>query len=376
MNQKQGDFLVQLNEEKYLSLCPIRSKMVKKVKQVLLLFISFHAFWLLFYFLSNSNFFEGHFWYYYSRQIVIDSIGFVGFLSAVYFLFPNLNIRKKRCLYIFFALALVIILGWLQFEAQEWKINSDPYTTVAVKPNSVKAVRLQQPGGAIIYAMLKEAVYLLLGLGYAYMLDSIKKDKKAKALENANMQAELKILRYQINPHFLFNTINNIYYLALIQSEKTADALLQLSKILRYILNEKEATVSLGQEVEYLEQYIQLQLFRFPEGCIRKNISLDYKIRQRTIAPLLLITFVENAFKHGVSDRADTPILISLSNENGSLYYEVVNQIGDKLSKDSTMGIGLANLKRRLELLYPSSHHLELMEKEGHFIAKLHLSSL
>ncbi|UAY56707.1 sensor histidine kinase [Arachidicoccus terrestris] len=279
-------------------------------------------------------------------------------------------------MYIFFALALVIILGWLQFEAQEWKINSDPYTTVAVKPNSVKAVRLQQPGGAIIYAMLKEAVYLLLGLGYAYMLDSIKKDKKAKALENANMQAELKILRYQINPHFLFNTINNIYYLALIQSEKTADALLQLSKILRYILNEKEATVSLGQEVEYLEQYIQLQLFRFPEGCIRKNISLDYKIRQRTIAPLLLITFVENAFKHGVSDRADTPILISLSNENGSLYYEVVNQIGDKLSKDSTMGIGLANLKRRLELLYPSSHHLELMEKEGHFIAKLHLSSL
>lgn len=344
---------------------------------MLLLFLLFQLFWFLFHFLSNANLFANHFWYYYPRQMVVDSVGFIGFVLAIYVLFPNLNNKQQLYLYIIFSLLLIAGLGWLQFELQEWRLNSEPLSMVfKINNQSIKAAKLQQASGAAIYAMLKVAIYILLGIGYAYMLDNFKKDKKAKELENANMEAELKILRYQINPHFLFNTINNIYYLAIIQSEKTADALLQLSRILRYVLDAKKATGPLDQEIDYLEQYIDLQLFRFPDGHIIKNIDVPDKFKEKAIAPLLLITFVENAFKHGVLDKRATPIIINLKGENGQLIYEVVNQVGDKLSKDMSMGIGLANLKRRLELLYPSSHLLEISEQDGQFTAKLQLDLL
>jgi sensor histidine kinase YesM len=212
-----------------------------------------------------------------------------------------------------------------------------------------------------------------LGLGFAFAKDWFVKERTALVLEKEKAQAELSLLRNQLNPHFLFNTINNIYYLALIQSTKTADALLKLSDLLRYVLHEKSDWVSLDKEYQYLLKFIELHRLRFPKDQINLELGQEAQFAAYQIPPMLLLTFVENAFKHGDPGTETEPVTIQLRVEGNKLYYSVRNKIAQGISKDLNSGIGIPNLMKRLQILYPNQHQIRMVESKDYFIAELEI---
>lgn len=177
-------------------------------------------------------------------------------------------------------------------------------------------------------------------------------------------KAELLSLKAQVNPHFLFNTMNGIYSLALEQSDKTAPVIVKLSELMRYNISEiQNDTVLLSREIEYLKNYIDLQKMRL-ENTIDVQFRISEINPEMSIAPLLLIPFVENAFKYGVSSAHLSVIMIELRHNNGELLLLIVNEKAggnDVLMKNET---GINNVKRRLELTYPDRHELNITETE------------
>ncbi|MEL6923418.1 MAG: histidine kinase [Bacteroidota bacterium] len=201
--------------------------------------------------------------------------------------------------------------------------------------------------------------------------DAQRAKRREQALREEKMAAELSFLKAQTNPHFLFNTLNNLYGLARRQSTQTAPTIMQLSNIMRYILYECSApTVAIGQEVKIIEDYIRLEQLRYDDGL---DLKFDTQIDDPTqgIAPLLLLPFAENAFKHGISEmRFDRFIFISLSLNEAQLEYRVENSTSEE-DTTSEVGIGLRNVKRQLELIYPGQHQLELGQRGARFIVQL-----
>jgi len=367
--------------DQYLSIMTKQAHTIAKgLLKLLLLFFIFHAFWLLFYILSSSPILKMELLHIYFKQSVISSIGFVTFCLAAFWLFPFFISRNKYAWLVVLSLIIIITVGYLQFLAQDWQISplkTSPAIEKNIPPSTGKktalAVPLRQAIGAPVRAMLNIFVYLLLGIGYAYMKDWFIKDRRTRILEKEKIQAELALLRYQLNPHFLFNTINDIYYLAIIKSDKTANAILKVSDLLRYVLNEKEDQVALEKEIHHLKEFVNLQQFRFPDQFIDLNLDITDCVSRCQIAPLLLITFAENAFKHGEPGTKEDPIKIILSAKDKKLIYTVINKINGNGIKDPTTGIGLTNLKRRLSLLYPDRHQLKLGEENGYFSAHLQI---
>ncbi len=196
-------------------------------------------------------------------------------------------------------------------------------------------------------------------------------------LEKKNRNSELALLRTQLNPHFLFNTLNNIDALITSDQEKASDAVIKLSEIMRFTLYEANTDrISLDKELNYLENYISLQQLRLKNPYFVKfDKSVDCS--GKVIAPMLFIPFVENAFKHGLKNIVAPGIEIELSCEKDTLKFEVVNRYSliEEQNKDNTSGIGLANTKKRLELLYPDKHKLEIRKSAGIFKVNLEIYS-
>lgn len=197
--------------------------------------------------------------------------------------------------------------------------------------------------------------------------------EREKNLINEKLESELKFLKTQINPHFLFNTLNNIYALARKQSERTPEAVLKLSKLMRFMLYEaSKKHILLVEEIRIINDYLELERMRY-NG--RLNIVFKHELDDdsQTIAPLLIIHFVENAFKHGASEaRFEAKILISVKLEKGMLTTEIVNTKEEPGATDDREKIGLRNIRRQLELLYPA-HHLEIKEGPLDYAVRLTL---
>ena len=209
---------------------------------------------------------------------------------------------------------------------------------------------------------------MLLGIAAAIKLFRlrIRALKKEKALVEEKLQSELKFLRSQTNPHFLFNTLNNLYHLARKNNSKTPDAILKLSGLMRFMLYEcSAATIPIQKEIGLIHDYIELEKLRYNER-LKIKFTVDIENDGQEIAPLLLMPFVENAFKHGASESTGNIwVHIFLKIKNGVLEFSVKN------SKDSTEaekeeGIGLKNIKRQLDLIYPG-HVLEIKNAENEF---------
>jgi len=213
--------------------------------------------------------------------------------------------------------------------------------------------------------------FIVIAYVYRFFIDWIIIDRIKNKLENEKLKSDLKSLRYQLNPHFLFNIINNIYYLSLIKSDKTAKSLIQLSDLLRYVLDEKEDLTEIQNEVDYLKKFIELHKLRFSDAIVHFNVQEDIQNCKLKIPPMLLLTFIENAFKHGSKETISDPIKIELILSDDKLTYTVENTIGESISKDKTSGIGLKNLNQRLQLLYPNKHKVILTNNNNHFFAKL-----
>ncbi len=207
------------------------------------------------------------------------------------------------------------------------------------------------------------ALLLLMG-GFIRLAHSfVKSQNEKKVLENANLNAEVNFLKSQINPHFLFNTLNGIYSQAHAKSEYTEHSILKLSDLLRYVLYESgEDKVDLSKDIQYLSNYIDLQKLR-----ISQKVKIEYEVNGNTagqqIAPLLLITFVENAFKHGISYARPSVIKIQLQIFEKTLTLLVSNPVTETNSFAGG-GLGLKNVIRRLDLLYPGKYWLDIVHND------------
>lgn len=211
----------------------------------------------------------------------------------------------------------------------------------------------------------------LIGLffGMEITRQKITLNEKINELTSEKLDNELRMLKAQINPHFLFNTLNNIYGLALKKSDETPDVILQLSKIMRYNIYEaSRPKISIEKDIENIKDFIEIQKIRHYLLRVVFNESIDNPSQE--ISPLILIQFVENAFKYGVSESLqESYILLDLKLENKILTFTVENSKENNHPKDTTK-LGLKNIKRQLELLYPQ-HILEISEKENSFMVYL-----
>ncbi len=210
---------------------------------------------------------------------------------------------------------------------------------------------------------------------YKFFTDRIQAEKKEKEKNQENLKSELSFLRSQISPHFLFNIMNNIAAMVRLKSEELEPTVHKLSSLMQYMLYETdEEKVLLQNEIENLQNYIDLQKQRFSNKLIL-HVSLAVKENWYTIEPMLLIPFVENAFKHGTGLVLQPEIEIEMNAENGKLHFIVKNKYTEtETTKDKIAGIGLANVKRRLELLYGNKHQLIINKTNNLFIISLELT--
>ena len=209
-----------------------------------------------------------------------------------------------------------------------------------------------------------------IGVTLFYWEENRRRERERQALLLENQRTELAFLRAQINPHFLFNTLNNVYSLLFLGSDRAPKIIERLTVMLRYGLYEQAETVSLEREIEYLLNYIELERLRLDhEPDLRLQLP-DPAQRQLRLPPLLLISFLENAFKHGDLRR---PLTVSLSVEKNRLHYRVVNYVAPHKQKDRVGGIGQENLRRRLDLLYPGRYGLHLRTEDDRHFADLQI---
>lgn len=208
--------------------------------------------------------------------------------------------------------------------------------------------------------------------------DWLSHERDRKELQSQQLQSELNFLKAQINPHFLFNTLNNLYALSLKKSEDAPKTVLMLSEMMRYMLYECNAAhVPLQKEINYLKNYLELEKIR-----LGKNFQVNFDVvgdsQTLEIAPLVFIPFVENSFKHGMNTQInDGFINISFQIEDGLIDFEISNSRNKQpirsLTGKKSGGIGLINIKRRLKLIYPEKHTLEVIEHPETYTTKLQI---
>lgn len=202
----------------------------------------------------------------------------------------------------------------------------------------------------------------------------IKLEGEKREMENKNLQSELQNLRYQLHPHFFFNSLNNIYSLIEISPKKAQQTVHSLSQLMRYLLYEtSREKVLLESEVHFLVKYIELMKLRH---SARHSIEYDFRYEQDgsyLIAPLLFMPLIENAFKHGISSIQDSSVFFSLKMENENLYFKTRNTNFPKEDDANRSGIGLENIQKRLQLIYPGKYKLSYGVQDGHYIVDLML---
>ena len=205
---------------------------------------------------------------------------------------------------------------------------------------------------------------------YGFLMEYLRTESHIEDLKNEQMKSELSFLRSQISPHFIFNILNSIVYLIRTKSDKKAEEVtIRLSSLMRYMLYDSDQKmILLGKELEYLKNYIDLQKMRF-EGDVKISMIEEGDVASYKIEPMLLIPFVENAVKHGVT-YVDNPFIdVFFIIQDGVLNFRVVNKKGEvsQEKKDESSGIGMKNVIRRLELLYPDKHHIQIKDSSDIF---------
>lgn len=217
------------------------------------------------------------------------------------------------------------------------------------------------------------SVIIIIGTIIRLYEQWIENDRINKEIEVKKNKTELESLKNQLNPHFLFNSLNSIYSLSTKKSNDTPEAVIMLSELMRYMLykaNDKK--VFLKDELQYIENYIKLQHIRIAKN---KNVKINIKgvISTQKISPLLFISYIENAFKYGTDFNGNTEIEIDISVKDNELQFKCVNIIGNRSKDEESSGIGMQNTKNRLELLYPNKHWLTTIENDNKFMVDLKL---
>jgi hypothetical protein len=286
------------------------------------------------------------------------------------YLIPNVLAKKKTMFYIaivtacfFLYLTILYIIVLNSNEHREW-LNSEDFRNYLKKMLARNPAYIQP--GPRYFSPGPIAVFLLVfvvGLGSNVVNQWFSAEDKKEEISKQQLQTELSFLKSQVNPHFLFNSLNSIYSLSVSNSKQTSDAVMKLSRILRYTLEEaKNNMVNLGHEVEFIKNYIELQKIRLTDNVSIKFVTKG-DIGSVSIAPLMLIPFIENAFKYGVSTHNESNVCAEIDAQDRDIRFTCTNTNFPTIAlKNKGTGTGISNTKRRLELLYPDKHTLDIKE--------------
>jgi len=288
-------------------------------------------------------------------------------IALVYFnfyvLMPRFLARRKYFYYAFTLSLAIILMGFVNVALKH---------VYASYGSALFAITAAFNFTNIMAAITERFYAVILTFVIKIGKDSIQNQQRVQEREKQFLEAELNFLKSQIQPHFFFNTLNNLYSLTLKKSDQAPEVVLKLSELMSYMLYEtNSAKVSLNKEIIYLQNYIDLEKLRFG-----KNLDLSFNIEEETdgvyLPPLVLILFIENSFKHGTRDAANNmKIDIRLKVEDGFLFFTAKNPVEENMVAKKLPGIGLKNAKRRLELIYGNNYSLEEVKAENEYTVSL-----
>jgi two-component system, LytTR family, sensor kinase len=292
------------------------------------------------------------------------------FYANLYWLAPKFLNKTHWWLY-----SLLILVGFAMYYL--YNIGIFKYVVLPKIPLEDRPKEGENEGWRnmfrIIFPILFYTLTLLIS-NILYLLEERRKEKEiSRKIEFQKVEAELNMLKLQISPHFLFNTLNNIRWLVRKKSEDSEESIMKLSEVLRYIIYDVNADkVTVRQEVEHLRNYINLQSLRIQSDA-EISFEVDPQAETLLIAPLLFIHFAENAFKYGVDAKNVPKIAMTIKKTDTGILFTCQNKILNAGNSLENEGVGISNVKRRLELLYPTVHTLQIDETNGIFNVKLEL---
>lgn len=305
-------------------------------------------------------------------------------------LMPRLLVKHKVVLYLVFSGVLLFasvsqlayLADFVIREYDEFAVAEEEQSLLDIQlPSETRPFFEDDDRTSVLEDSLKLKIAVIFVCTYLfssllYYVNKANRDEQERLeLEQKRSQMELRFLRSQINPHFLFNALNNIYSMVYMQDKNAPNSVLMLSEMLRYVTDEcKSEKISLDDEVHYLENYINFQKFSY-ENCIDVTFDVDMPDEPVYVAPMLLEPLIENGFKHsGIGIEEGAYIRIKLAVKDGRLLFEMKNSKGKKKKEGGSKkrdGVGLKNVEQRLRLLYPDAHKFELDDKEDAFCVKL-----
>lgn len=312
-------------------------------------------------------------WFYYLNTLISGIIFYINYLVLV----PSFFFKTRRYRYYLAVFALIVIFyfvsdisnklvfTYVTEKSRSGQVERRPDDRGKMVPPGAGFMRLRPPfRNMYLFNYGFNSVFLVFfSLGLRVLERNSRIEKLQKETEKERLKSELAFLKSQISPHFFFNTLNNIYSLIGINAEDSREAVLKLSKLMRYLLYESEqGDATLSGEISFMNNYIDLMKLRMSD---RVKLSVDFpkKIDDFSIPPLLFVPFIENAFKHGISYRDKSFIEISLKLTEQSLNFKCANTIAmaePNPEKQESSGIGLENAAKRLNLLFPERHDLKI----------------
>ena len=291
----------------------------------------------------------------------LASLPFLMFLFYIsyYWLIDRLWFKKQYIFFILVAVTLILCVSYSKYEL---------FSYFALHKSKHK----MPPFHAFVYFdFLSNLLPVVFAMAIRYAQRNFSLEIAQKEAQAHKLQADLTQLKYQLQPHFFFNALNNIYSLIAFDPQKAQESVHSLSKLMRHFMqNSDQKQISLAEEVDFLQQYISLMQLRLTD---KTTVQVDFpkQVPQLTIAPLLFISLVENAFKHGVSATTTTTLSFSLKVEGNTVIFRSENTKIPTQESLYSSGIGIDNLKKRLTLLYPQRHQYTIEEREGKYIAQL-----
>ncbi len=284
---------------------------------------------------------------------------------------PYLLLKRKLLLYILVSIVFLVFFNYITEDLIfNTLVNVNEFRDMprpGNKPRGLFGMRHVVP---IVFSL---SIFLLGGI-FSLVVDFYKRDRLSKELENTQKDIKLQFLRNQLNPHFLFNSLNSIYSLVRSKSDDAPEAVITLSELMRYMLYEvKDEQVPLEKEINYIQNYIALQRLRLKNSeAVKVNINGNTK--NLKIFPLLLIPFIENAFKYGTDYEGNTHINIKIVVDNNTLRFTVENIVGLYKRDKKNSGVGLPNIENQLQYLYKNNHELKIEQDKTHYRAFLTLN--
>lgn len=317
---------------------------------------------------------KNNFWNEVISQIMVLPAYLLLVYPSLYFIIPKFLLRQKIAVSVL-SFTLLIFAAIVTLRCIAWFIIYPLYYQDGL---TCEQCDFWMPYKLLYYGVMLSAVLFLTTLIKMLKL-WYQNQKNTQSLEQEKLEAELKFLKGQIHPHFLFNTLNNLYALTLKNDDRAPEVVLKISELMNYMLYETNSEwVSLEKEINYLKNYISLERIRYGKR-VDVNFNISGEVYNRKVAPMLLLPFIENSFKHGVSGQVDNAwVEIDLSVKENRLTLKVENSRPplevNHSDKDYAKGIGLKNVKRRLELLYPNEYELKVFDESDTYLVVLKLN--